>query len=178
MDSAEFEEALKNDGNTNLRFKISLMNQNLTAAPRANLNGKVNTKATDESTHSTFRSSMFSFAYTEISPEATLEPHWIDNADELIYVLEGDNIEVTRSSNGKRECKDVFTIKEGYFAMSEIGNTWTMINKNQNITAKLFRIFNSKAPSMTTLYDAFYSLPEDVIKTMLREKYYDQYEYF
>jgi hypothetical protein len=50
--------------------------------------------------------------------------------------------------------------------LNEIGSTWTLTN-NGNETAKVLRIFNSNHPSMTTLFDGYKSLPEDVIKSMM-----------
>ncbi len=157
-----------------LIFKVQKMNTNLTELPRAAYNGVVNTKIIDKNTNDVLAGTHFSFAYTEIDSGATLEPYWVDNSDEIIYVLSGDNIRVIRSGNGKRDCKDEFTIQEGYLAMAEIGSSWLMVNEGAE-KAKLLRMFNSNEPTMTTLYDAYHSLPDDVKKTMLRPQYFDQY---
>ena len=89
----------------------------------------------------------------------------MDDADEVIFVIEGDSIDVIRSGNGGKSCLDSFEIEQGFFALNEIGSTWTLTN-NGDETAKVLRMFNSNDPSMTTLYDGYGSLPEDVIKTM------------
>eukprot|EP00581_Thalassiosira_minuscula_P000924 CAMPEP_0183745936 /NCGR_PEP_ID=MMETSP0737-20130205/66493_1 /TAXON_ID=385413 /ORGANISM="Thalassiosira miniscula, Strain CCMP1093" /LENGTH=495 /DNA_ID=CAMNT_0025981615 /DNA_START=66 /DNA_END=1553 /DNA_ORIENTATION=+ len=170
-------DALANDDNPDLRFKIPGIDKGLTQAPRMEFNGDVRSKAIDSFTWKPLSKARFSFAYTEITPGSTLEPYWTDNADELLYVIEGQNLEVIRSSNGKRECKDVFTINEGFLALNEIGSTMLIKNNSPDVTTKLFRIFNSNRPSVTTLHDAFHSLPEDVAMTMLRGKYYEKYEY-
>mmetsp|Transcript_7202 Transcript_7202/g.10944 ORF Transcript_7202/g.10944 Transcript_7202/m.10944 type:complete len:339 (+) Transcript_7202:1146-2162(+) len=157
------------------RFKVNAMDKDLINLPRSDYNGNVRTKSVDALSHPELNKSRFSFAYTEIEAGATLEPYWVDNADEIVYVLEGSDIEVIRSGDGKKDCRDEFTIKEGYLALSEIGSSWLMKNNGES-PVKLLRIFNSNKPSRTTLYDAFYSLPGDVKKTMLQPKYFNQYD--
>lgn len=160
--------------NENYRFKVSDMDKNLTELARSDFNGVVKSKTIDAASHPELSKSRFSFTYTEIDAGGTLEPYWVDNADEIVYVIEGSEIDVIRSSNGKKDCKDEFIIEEGYLALSEIGSTWLMKN-NGDKTAKLLRIFNSNSPSRTTLYDAFYSMPYDVRETMLRPNYFNQF---
>jgi len=159
-----------------LLFKVPSLNKDLTQAPREELNGQVFTKAINAITHEPLSKSRFSFAYTEISPGATLEPYWTDDADEIVYVLEGEDLEVVRSANGKRECKDVFTIEEGYLALNEIGSTWAVTNNSKDKTAKLLRAFNVNDPSVSTLYDAFHTMPDSVVSTSLRPDYFDSDE--
>mmetsp|Transcript_7201 Transcript_7201/g.10939 ORF Transcript_7201/g.10939 Transcript_7201/m.10939 type:complete len:228 (+) Transcript_7201:1327-2010(+) len=100
---------------------------------------------------------------------------WTKILSIFLEVIEGSDIEVIRSGDGKKDCRDEFTIKEGYLALSEIGSSWLMKNNGES-PVKLLRIFNSNKPSRTTLYDAFYSLPGDVKKTMLQPKYFNQYD--
>ncbi len=165
------------DNSTNFRFKIEGMDRNLTQVDRWNINGIVRSKTIDIASFPELHKSRFSFTYTEIHAGAILEPYWVDNADEIVYVIEGSDIEVIRSSNGKKDCRDEFTIEEGYLALSEIGSSWLMKNSG-NRTAKLLRMFNSKSASRTSLYDAFYSLPNDVKATMLRPHYFNQYDMY
>jgi hypothetical protein len=108
--------------------------------------------------------SKFSFAYTEIAPGAMLEPYWVDNADELIYVLSGEDIEIIRSSNGVKNCKDSFMVREGYLAIHEIASTWVIRNKHASKTTRLMRMFNNM-PSLTPLSEAFHSMPLDVMNS-------------
>lgn len=75
------------------------------------------------------------------------------------------------SANGRRECKDVFTIKEGYLALDEIGSTWAATNNSKDKTAKLLRAFNVNDPSVSTLHDAFHTMPDSVVSTSLRPDY-------
>lgn len=165
----------ENSSDKKYRFKVNAMDKDLINLPRSDYNGNVRTKSVDALSHPELNKSRFSFAYTEIEVGATLEPYWVDNADEIVYVLEGSDIEVIRSGNGKKDCRDEFTIEEGYLALSEIGSSWLMKNNGEK-PAKLLRIFNSNKPSRTTLYDAYYSLPGDVKKTMLQPKYFNQYD--
>jgi hypothetical protein len=104
----------------------------------------------------------------------------VDNADELLYVIEGNHIEIVRSPSssspirggrrrggGKQDCKDVFIVNTGYLAIHEVGTTWFIQNKSEKTTAKLIRFFNSNMPSVTTLYDAYHSLPWPVLEASL-----------
>ena len=115
--------------------------------------------------------------FPRLSTGATLEPYWTDDADEILYVLEGEDLEIVRSANGKRECKDVFTVEEGYLALNEIGSTWAMTN-NSDDSVKLLRVFNVNDPSVSTLYDAFHTMPDSVVSTSLRPDYFDSVEAF
>lgn len=158
----------------NYEFKISGMHKNLTDLPRSDVTGVVKTKTIDKKSYPPLSNSRFSFSYMEIQPNATLEPYWIDNADEIVYVIEGKEIEVIRSSDGYKECRDEFLIEKGFFALSEVGTSWLMKNKGAE-TAKFLRIFNSNRPTRSTLYDAYYSLPMDVVHTMTRPQYFEQF---
>eukprot|EP01134_Creolimax_fragrantissima_P004313 CFRG4313T1 len=84
------------DADTNrldlLDFSINGINKNLKEAPRVALNGKVSTNVADADTLHIMRGT--SIAYTEIAPGAILEPYWTDNADEIIYILEGLPVDV------------------------------------------------------------------------------------
>ena len=171
-DAGDLPDTLDND---DLLFKVPSVNKDLTQALREELNGQVFSKAINAITHEPLSKSRFSFAYTEISPGATLEPYWTDDADEIVYVLEGEELEIVRSANGKRECKDVFTVEEGYLALNEIGSTWAMTN-NSDDTVKLLRVFNVNDPSVSTLYDAFHTMPDSVVSTSLRPDYFDSDE--
>jgi uncharacterized cupin superfamily protein len=119
----------------------------------------------------------YSIAYTEVAPGASIEPYWMDDADEIMFVIEGDNIEVVHSFNGSICCIDSFEFKEGFFALNEIGSTWTLTN-NGNHAAKVLRVYNSNIPSMTSLFDAIETLPEDVINSMVYEKRFRFRSYF
>lgn len=150
-------------------FKVSgIINDLNPVVHRHQRNGYSATKVINARTQEVLGVTRFSFAYTEIAPGALLEPYWMDDSDEVMYVVDGSDIEVVRSGNGSQSCLDRFTVAEGYLALNEIGSTWTMTN-NGSSTAKILRIFNNNNPSMTTLYDAFHSLPEDVVKSMMYE---------
>jgi len=138
----------------------------LVPALRQDINGDSATKVVNSQTNNVLDKSGFSIAYTEVQPDASIEPYWMDDADEVIFVIEGDSIDVVRSGNGQKSCLDSFEIEQGFFALNEIGSTWTLTN-NGNETAKVLRIFNSNNPSMTTLFDGYESLPEDVINSMM-----------
>jgi len=148
-------------------FKVSGINQDLVPIEhRHQRNGNSVTKVINAKTQPVLGVTHFSFTYTEIAPGALLEPYWMDDSDEIMYVIEGDSIDIVRSGNGERSCLDKVTVEEGYLALNEIGTTWTAMNNGSSV-AKVLRIFNNKEPSMTTLYDAFHSVPEDVVKTMM-----------
>jgi mannose-6-phosphate isomerase-like protein (cupin superfamily) len=168
--SASLAEAAQNDFNEHLQFKIHGMNyRELVHAPRPYATGAVRTRAVDANNHKPLEMSKFSFAYTEIAPGAMLEPYWVDNADELIYVLSGEDVEIVRSSPNfrktKRNCKDVFMVREGYLAIHEIASTWVIRNKHASKTVRLMRMFNNNMPSLTPLSEAFHSLPLDVLNS-------------
>jgi uncharacterized cupin superfamily protein len=110
----------------------------------------------------------YSIAYTDVAPGASIEPYWMDDADETIFVIEGDNIEVVHSFNSNICCIDSFEFKEGFFALNEIGSTWTLTN-NGNHAAKVLRVYNSNIPSMISPCDAIETLPEDIINSMVYE---------
>jgi Cupin len=165
-----------------LQFKIHGLNRNLIPAPhrhhhnhhrRPSSIASVQTRAVDANNHKVMTNIKMSAAYTELAPGAILEPYWVDNADELLYVIEGNHIEIVRSPSSSmigrkgKECKDVFIVSTGYLAIHEVGTTWFIRNKSEKTTAKLIRMFNNNMPSVTTLYDAYHSLPWPVFETTL-----------
>jgi oxalate decarboxylase/phosphoglucose isomerase-like protein (cupin superfamily) len=134
-------------------------------APRRGIHGKVRTGTLDVNSYPLLAQSKFSFAVTEIAPGARMEPYWVDNADELVFVLDGSDLRVWRSGK-MSDCDDTFVMEENYLALHEETVTW-YIENNGPKTARLFRIFNSIEPALTTLYDAYNALPKQVRKTML-----------
>jgi Cupin len=176
-----------------LQFKIHGMNRHLIPAPLrqhhryhhhsqhhaggcTTTGSDVQTRAVDANNLKAMENIKLSAAYTELAPGAILEPYWVDNADELLYVIEGNHIEIVRSPSSsspirrrgsKQECKDVFIVNTGYLAIHEVGTTWFIQNKSEKTTAKLIRFFNSNMPSVTTLYDAYHSLPWPVFEASL-----------
>ena len=158
-------DSLSNDLADNSSFKVSSIYNDLVPALHQDINGNSATKVVNAHTNTVLDKAGYSIAYTEVQPGASIEPYWMDDADEVIFVIEGDSIDVIRSGNGGKSCLDSFEIEQGFFALNEIGSTWTLTN-NGDETAKVLRIFNSNHPSMTTLFDGYESLPEDVIKTM------------
>jgi mannose-6-phosphate isomerase-like protein (cupin superfamily) len=159
-------DSLSDDLTENSAFKVSSIYMDLVPALRPDINGDSATKVVNAQTNTVLDKAGFSIAYTEVQPDASIEPYWMDDADEVIFVIEGDSIDVVRSGNGQKSCLDSFEIEQGFFALNEIGSTWTLTN-NGNETAKVLRIFNSNNPSMTTLFDGYESLPEDVINSMM-----------
>jgi len=154
-----------NDLTDSSLFKVSNIYNNLVPALRQDINGNSATKVVNAHTDTVLDQAGFSMAYTEVQPGASIEPYWMDDADEVLFVIAGDSLDVIRSGNGRKSCLDSFEIEQGFFALNEIGSTWTLTN-NGDATAKVLRMFNSNHPSMTTLFDGYKSLPEDVIKTM------------
>eukprot|EP00978_Attheya_sp_CCMP212_P004632 scaffold10095_cov38-Attheya_sp.AAC.1 len=61
-------------------------------APRRGIHGKVRTGTLDVNSYPLLAQSKFSFAVTEIAPGARMEPYWVDNADELVFVLDGSDL--------------------------------------------------------------------------------------
>jgi len=160
-----------------LEFKASGINKGLVRAPRSEVHGLVATRSIDKDDWPTLGAGRFSMAYTEIAPGARMEAYWMDNADELVYVIAGEDIKVRRMGNGGggiggagTATTDAFTLRQGYAAILEIGVTWYITNEGSS-TAKLLRCFNSNAPTLTTLHDAYSALPETVAAGMLQPAY-------
>jgi mannose-6-phosphate isomerase-like protein (cupin superfamily) len=149
-------------------FKVSSIDKDLVPALRQDINGYSATKVINAQTNTVLDKAGFSIAYTEIAPGASIEPYWMDDADEVLFVIEGDSIDVVRSGNGQKSCLDSFQIKEGFFALNEIGSTWTLAN-NGSKTAKVVHIFNNNVPTKTILFDAFHALPKDVVNSNMYE---------
>ena len=105
-----------------------------------------------------------SFPYIPRFFPCRMEPYWVENADELIFVQQGVALEITKSEKYK-DCRDSFTVEKEFFAIHEQGSLWTIENKG-NDTAKLYRFFNHNNPKMNTLYDWYTNLPEDVRKSV------------
>eukprot|EP01134_Creolimax_fragrantissima_P004154 CFRG4154T1 len=155
------------DANTNqlglLGFSINGINKNLKDAPRMELNGKVSTNVADAETLPIMSGA--SIAYTELAPGAILEPYWADNADEIIYILEGENVHMGKAdmSGSKSGTWDMTT---GELLLNEIGITVYVENRGDK-SVKLLRIFNHERPTLTTLHDSYMGLPVDVASTTL-----------
>jgi mannose-6-phosphate isomerase-like protein (cupin superfamily) len=151
-------------------FKVSNIDKDLVPALRQDIHGYSATKVVNAQTNTVLDKAGFSIAYTEIAPGASIEPYWMDDADEVLFVIEGDNIEVVRAGNNEKyeSCLDSFEIKEGFFALNEIGSTWTLTN-NGSETAKVVHIFNNNVPTKSILFDAFDALPEDVVNSVMYE---------
>jgi mannose-6-phosphate isomerase-like protein (cupin superfamily) len=162
-------DSLSDATNTSV-FKVSSIDKDLVPALRQDINGYSATKVVNAQTNTVLDKAGFSIAYTEIAPGASIEPYWMDDADEVLFVIEGDSIEVVRSGNNSKydSCLDSFEIKEGFFALNEIGSTWTLTN-NGSETAKVLHIFNNNVPTKTILFDAFDAPPKDVVKSTLYE---------
>ena len=89
-----------------------------------------------------------------------MEPCWIENADEIVFVAQGSNLEIIKSEKWK-DCRDSFVVHHEFYAMHEQGTLWTIENKGTE-TVKLYRFFNSNSPTANTLHDWYHKLPEDV----------------
>jgi len=160
-----------------LEFKAAGLDTQLSRAPRSEVHGQVATRSIDKDDWPALAAGRFSLAYTELAPGAMLEAYWMDNADELVYVIAGEDLKVRRMGNGGSgiggagtATTDTFTIRQGYAAMLEIGVTWYITNEGTE-TAKLIRAFNSNAPTLTTVHDAYQSLPETVAEGMMQPAY-------
>ena len=160
-----------------LEFKAAGLDTMLSRAPRSAAHGDVATRSIDKDDWPALGAGRFSLAYTEIAPGARMEAYWMDNADELLYVIAGEDLKVKRMGNGGSgiggagtATTDDFTVRQGYAALLEIGVTWYITNEG-NTTAKMLRAFNSNAPTLTTVYDAYNSLPETVAEGMLQPAY-------
>ena len=64
-----------------------------------------------------------------------MEPFWIENADEIILVQQGTNLEVVRSEKWQ-DCRDTFVVEKEYFVLHEQGTLLSITNRGTE-TAKL-----------------------------------------
>ena len=99
-----------------LEFKVPRMDQGLVRSPRWELNGLSATRSLDGNDFDALNAGHMSFAYTEIAPGALLEPYWMDNADEMVYVVAGDHLSVWRMGKGDRSDGDT-----DYFTVRQVG---------------------------------------------------------
>eukprot|EP00122_Pirum_gemmata_P021101 Pgem_evm1s19685 len=146
-------------------FKLSGITRNQKPHPRTH--GKTRTSFQN-------RESLFSeinFAYTEIDAGSYLEPYWVDNCDEFIYVQEGgsdDTGKVVMSQANQinpgveGHIADKFELKMGMMTICGIGDTCSIEN-NSSSTVKMIRAFNCNAPTVTTLYDSVVGQPDDTL---------------
>ena len=147
------------------QFKIPKFDTDLTLAPRSELHGMVRTKSITGATVDTFnKGGSLSMAYTEIAPGAMMEPYWVENADEIVLVVEGSDIVVTRADDSK-ECLDQYVIQKEFMSIHEIGMVRSIENKGET-TAKLIRVFNDLNPTINTFRDAWDNLPKDIRKSV------------
>ncbi|KNC82254.1 hypothetical protein SARC_05461 [Sphaeroforma arctica JP610] len=148
---------------TMIDYLVSGIDQNLREAPRSDTNGKVSTGVVDANDFPILQG--MSIAYTEIAPGAVLEPYWTDNADELIYVLEGIDVHVGKADmRGTRS--GTWDVETGYLVLNEVGVTVYIENRGTE-PVKLLRIFNYELPTLTTLHDSYVAVPVDVAASML-----------
>jgi len=156
-----------------LDFKLSGLFENLKPQPRAGIHGDVRTASFSNDQMPLLReSNSISLAYTEIAPGAMLEPYWVDNGDEVFFVIEGDQLRVGRADmNGGLSGE--FQVGKGHLFLNEVGLT-TFVENTGTTPVKLLRIFNVADPSVSTLYDAYIGLPTDVAATMFHVNNVDQ----
>jgi hypothetical protein len=154
-------------------FKVSSIDNDLVPSFRQDINGYSATKVVNKYGP---KQSWFQYCL-----------HWgrtgcvnwaiLDGRRRRDLIIEGDNIGVVHSFNSSICCIDSFEIKERYFALNEIDSTWTLTNNGYH-AAKVLRVFNSNISSMTSLFDAIETLPEDVINSMVYEKRFRFRSYF
>ena len=159
------EEGLQTVTTSDPVFKISQLGSNLIPAPRVDTFGPSSARIVDGRVSDIIDLGLFSVGFLEIAPGAEVEPYYLGNTDELLYILEGDGLEFQLAKEAT-DCWDVFTVGKHSMVMHEYGQVMTIRNHGPT-TARIYRTFNNNRPDIMTLQQAYQESPEDVVRGVL-----------